>query len=202
MKRTLLSCGLASGLVFFIVGLGQAFTRAGFDLRVNALSLLSLGDLGWLQITNFLVSGMLALACAVGVRRAIAGERGGTWGPIAIALFGLGLIIAGICRPDPAFGYPPGAPPGQPTTMSGHGAGHALGFFLCLLATIIGVIVFARRFSVQGRRGWVTYLVATAVAGPVLIALSAMYQNVGGIIVAVAGAVMFGWVAVVPLRLA
>lgn len=199
--RRLLASGLASGLVFFGVGFAQAFTRAGFDIRHNALSQLSLGDEGWIQITSFIVTGLLAVACAVGVRRAIVGQRGGTWGALLVGSFGLGLIVAGIFPPDPGFGYPPGAPPGPATTMSGHAAGHALGFFISLLSTIAGVIVFARRFRALGEGGWVTYLIATAVAGPILVGLSVAFMNVGGIIVALVGAVMFGWVAAVPLRL-
>ncbi len=201
LTRRLLACGLASGLVFFAVGFAQALTRTGFDIRHNALSQLSLGDEGWIQITSFLVTGLLAVACAVGVRRAIGGQRGGTWGALLIGTFGLGLIIAGIFPPDPAFGFPPGAPSGPATTMSGHAAGHALGFFLSLLATIAGVIVFARRSHFQGERGWVAYLIATAVAGPALIALSIAFMSWGGVIVALAGVVMFGWVAAVAARL-
>lgn len=68
----------------------QSFTRAGFDLRQVPLSLLSLGDLGWIQIANFIITGLLALACAIGIRRAFAGSKGGTWGPLLIATCGLG----------------------------------------------------------------------------------------------------------------
>src|SRR5438128_1850429 len=57
--RTLLACGAVAGPLFVIVGFGQAFTRPGFDLTRHPLSVLSNGDLGWLQIANFLVSGLL-----------------------------------------------------------------------------------------------------------------------------------------------
>ncbi len=57
------------GAVFLSVGLAQAATRDGFDLRKHPLSLLSLGDLGWIQITNFVVSGLLLVAFGVGVAR-------------------------------------------------------------------------------------------------------------------------------------
>src|SRR2546426_844887 len=83
--------GGAPAIVFCVVGLGQAFTRAGFALRHNAISQLSLGDLGWVQITSFIVTGLLAIACAVGARRALAGQPGGTWGPRLIGMFGVGL---------------------------------------------------------------------------------------------------------------
>ncbi len=39
--------------------MAQAFTCPGFDLRRDAISILSLGDLGWIQVANFVVSGRL-----------------------------------------------------------------------------------------------------------------------------------------------
>jgi hypothetical protein len=44
---------------------------SGVDLSRHPLSLLSLGDLGWIQIANFVVTGVLYVACAVGMRRAL-----------------------------------------------------------------------------------------------------------------------------------
>ena len=175
---------------------------AGYDIRRNAISQLSLGDLGWIQITSFLLTGLLAVACAIGVRRALRGQRAGTWGALLIGTFGLGLIIAGLFPPDPAFGFPPGAPAGRITPMSGHASLHALGFFISRLSTIAGVLVFARRFHGSGNGGWVAYLVASAIAAPLLIVLSAAILSWAGVIVAVAGAVMFGWVGAVATRLA
>jgi hypothetical protein len=42
-----------------VVSYAQALTRDGFDLTRNAFSFLSLGDLGWIQITIFVVCGLL-----------------------------------------------------------------------------------------------------------------------------------------------
>src|SRR5574341_1550578 len=78
--RRLLACGIASGPVFFAVAIAQALTRAGYDIRRNAISQLSLGELGWIQITSFIVTGLLAVACAIGARRALRGQRGGKIG--------------------------------------------------------------------------------------------------------------------------
>ena len=38
-------------------------------------------DLGWIQITTFVVTGLLWVAFAVGMRRVRHPGRGGTWGP-------------------------------------------------------------------------------------------------------------------------
>src|SRR6266705_5282346 len=75
-----------------ILGFGQAFARQGFDLRRHALSLLSNGDLGWIQIANFLASGALVIAFAVGIRRILRDRPAGTWGPWLVGGYGAGMI--------------------------------------------------------------------------------------------------------------
>src|SRR3989304_6284016 len=93
LTRTLLLCGILTGPLFFAVAIIQAVTRPGFDVRRNALSQLSLGELGWIQIASFLLTGLLAVACAIGVRRLLKGQKGGTWGALLIGTFGLGLLV-------------------------------------------------------------------------------------------------------------
>src|SRR5256884_1637427 len=112
VTKALLACGGVAGPLFMVVALVQAFTRPGFGLRRHAISMLSLGDLGWVQITNFELTGLLAVALAIGMRRALHPGRAGTWGPLLMGAYGVGFIIAGVFRIDPALGFPPGAPPG------------------------------------------------------------------------------------------
>lgn len=156
----LLRCGMAAGPFYIVVGLTQALARDGFDMRQYPLSLLSLGDLGWIQIGNFLASGALVAAGALGVRRLLHGSRAGTWGPILLAVWAVGLVGAGLFPPDPAPGFPPGAsaPPGGMTTIGMlHFVFGALGFY----ALIAVCLVFARRFWSLGRRGWAVYSIVT-----------------------------------------
>ena len=195
VNSALLFCGVLTGPLFFAAAIIQALTRSGFDIRVNAISQLSLGDLGWIQITAFIVTGLLAIAGAIGVRRAIKWTAGGALGAILVGTFGLGLIVAGIFPPDPAFGFPAGAPAGPATTMSGHASLHALGFFLSMLSLIIDCFVFARRFASNGQRGWLVYSVVSAVLTIAFIVLSIFFMSWGGVIVALAGATAFGWVS-------
>ena len=75
--RRLLACGMAAGPLFLAAALIQALTRPGFDLTRDAVSLLSIGSLGWIQITNFLLTGVLFIAAAAGLRRALRGRPGG-----------------------------------------------------------------------------------------------------------------------------
>src|SRR6266498_3659212 len=81
VTRSLLGWGVVAGPLYVAVWLAQALTRDGFDLRRHPASVLSNGDLGWIQITNFLVTGLLTVAFAVGMRRTLVGGLGGIWGP-------------------------------------------------------------------------------------------------------------------------
>ena len=74
LTKALLACGIAAGCLYVALGAGQALSRSGFDPTRHPLSLLSNGEEGWIQIANFLVCGALVIACAAGMRRAVAGE--------------------------------------------------------------------------------------------------------------------------------
>jgi hypothetical protein len=101
LTQPLLAGGIAAGPLFIGMSLIQAFTRRGYDLRRHPVSLLLLGDQGWIQLATFVLTGLLAIACAAGFRRALHHGRAGTWGPLLVGLYGLALIIAGVFPPDP-----------------------------------------------------------------------------------------------------
>src|SRR5438094_1427603 len=82
--RALLAGGLVAGPLYVGVSLIQALTRDGFDLTRHTWSLLSNGDPGWIQMANFVLTGALIIACAVGMRQTLRGQRGGTWGPVLV----------------------------------------------------------------------------------------------------------------------
>jgi len=117
--RRLLACGIVAGPLFLVVALVQALTRDGFDLSRHPISLLSLGELGWIQIANFIVTGGLYVACAAGMRRVLRHGRGATWGPRLVGALGVGLIMGGVFVTDPGAGFPPGAPAGAPSRSAG-----------------------------------------------------------------------------------
>jgi hypothetical membrane protein len=158
ITRSLLGYGVLAGPLYVGVSLAQALTRDGFDLGKHAWSLLANGDLGWIQIVNFVVAGLATVAAAVGLRRAL-GRR---LAPALIAAYGVSLVGAGVFRADPAQGFPAGTP--ETTSISWHGALHfAIGGvgFLCLIAACF---VLARHFSREGRRGLARLSLVTGVA--------------------------------------
>ncbi len=198
--RALLAAGVVSGPLFYIVAIIQMFIRPGFDIRHHAISVLSLGDLGWIQIANFIVTGLLAILCAIGLRRVLRGGKGGTWGPLLIGTYGVGLVFGGIFHPDPGLSFPPGAPAGMPTTMSGHALVHTIAFFVAFLSLVVASFVFVRRFLSSGERGWAIYCATTGVLAPVLIVAGSSNPSLVGLIIAIAGAIAFGWVSVLAAR--
>jgi hypothetical membrane protein len=187
--RALLACGVVAGPLFVAVALLQALTRDGFDLGRHPLSLLSLGDLGWIQITNFVVAGLLSVAFAVGLRRVLHPGRGGRWGPLLIGAYGVGLIMGGVFVTDAGAGFPPGTPAGAPEQLSWHGTLHAIAPVLAFLSLILACFVLARRFAGLRQRGWAGYCVATGVA---LLGLLA-WPDRDTVVVQLAVAIVLGW---------
>ncbi len=160
--RALLACGVAAGPIYVVLALIQMLIREGFDMRRHALSLMSNGDLGWIQIANFTVTGVLVFACAIGMRRALYPGRACTWGPPLLMLYGLGLIGAGIFVADPVPGFPPGTPE-EATKISGHGLMHFVSGAFGFLGLIAACFVFARRFAGLHQPGWALFSLATGV---------------------------------------
>ena len=197
MRRTLLYLGIVAGPLFIAASLIQAFTRTGFDLARHPLSLLSLGSLGWVQILNFVVSGILYVLGAVGLRAALRQSRGGTWGPLFVGLSGIGLIIAGVFTADPGAGFPPGAPAGAPT-MSWHGLLHEIGFMLSFVGAIGACAVFARHYAALGRRGWMVAALATPVAALVVAGWPDL--NTLSVRLVIATAILFGFLTAVSAQ--
>lgn len=201
ITRALLTCGVIGGPLFIAVIVIQELTREGFDPEQHALSQLSLGDLGWLQISNFIVSGLLFIACAVGMRRVLRGSPAGSWGPRLFGAFGAALIWGGVFITDPAYGFPPGTPEGAPDTedLTWHGILHAVAPAVAGIAIVAACFVFARRFARLGERGWVWYSVVAAVA--YLILGFASFPAGDFRLMLAGGILVWSWASVIPLRL-
>jgi len=163
VTRSLLGYGVIAGPLYVIAVLAQALLRPGFDLAHDDASLLSNGAFGWVQVTNFVVTGLMVVACAAGVRRALAGGRAATWGPILLAVYGLGMIGAGLFAADPMNGFPAGAPAGRPDTITAHGMLHIAFAGIGFIALVAACFVIARRYSADGRRGRAVFSIVNGV---------------------------------------
>jgi hypothetical protein len=154
VPRLLTAAGIVAGPLFLTASLAQGLTRDGFDFTRNAFSQLSLGDLGWIQITVFLLTGLLVIVGAIGIRQALRDTPGGTWVPRLLGAFGASFLVAGVFRADPGAGFPAGTPEDQVTSMTVHGTVHMFSGAVGYLALCAALLLLARHFAARGQRGW------------------------------------------------
>ena len=168
--RRLLAGGAIGAIGFVVVFLVDGATRPGYDPTYHPVSALSLGERGWLQIANFVVTGALMVAFAVGLRRHLRPGPAAVAGPLLIGIFGLSLVASGAFVMDPMRGYPPGPPPGAPGTPSWHHVVHDNLGAVVFLCVPLACFVLARRFARRPARvGWLLYSLATGLAGIALL---------------------------------
>jgi hypothetical protein len=202
VTKSLLAYGVLAGPVYVLTSVAQGLTRDGFEFTRHPWSLLANGSLGWIQVVNFIASGLMVVAMAVGLRRALRTGRGATWAPRLIAGYGLSVVAAGVFKADPALGFPAGTPvDGAPVTWHGivHFGAAGVGFS-CLIAACF---VLARRFTADGHRGLAA---ASRITGVVFLAGFAAVASGGraaGLTVAfvIAVATVWAWLAAVSLHL-
>jgi hypothetical protein len=198
--RALLTCGAVAGPLWAAVSIAQAATREGFDLTRHPFSVLSNGALGWLQIANFVVAGVLTVLGASGLHRALRGRPGGTWVPRLTRASGVGLVAAGAFVMDPGDGFPLGTPAGMPASPSWHSYGHMVAGSLTFVTLIAACYVLGRHFSRAGDR---RAALASRIAGTALLVGGcwAMSGNPGGSPALAAGAISaMLWLAAVAAR--
>jgi hypothetical protein len=82
--KTLLACGVIAGPVFVVAFLVEGATRAHYDPLRHPVRSLAFGDCGWTQRANFIVTGLLMLAFARGLRSALQHLRGSSWIPLLV----------------------------------------------------------------------------------------------------------------------
>jgi len=153
---------LATGVASFVLTTLQGCYREGFDPWQQAISALSLGPNGWLQMLNLTAFGLVVLTTAFSWRRILAGARGGTSYPILTALVGLSFIGVGLIRQDPAPGYnPDGLRATMPTPL---GLAHLAIAGVAAFSSVAGLLVMAVRLARDPAwRHWPLYSCITAV---------------------------------------
>jgi len=188
--------GVVAGPLFLAAGLAQGVARDGFDFTRNAISQLALGETGWIQTASFLLTGALLVAGAAGLRRALLGGRGATWGPVLVGVFGLSFWVAAAFPADPGAGFPAGTP--EEAAISGHGAVHMAAGMIGYLALCAAFVVLARPLAARGLRGWA---VASRVV-PVAVLTGFMASAVSVLAFTAGAGLGLLWLSAVTARLA
>ncbi|WP_219460961.1 DUF998 domain-containing protein [Nonomuraea rhizosphaerae] len=153
------ACGLA-GVLFLVALLAQGALRSGYDPVYQPGSALSLGENGWIQITNFIVCGLLLAVFGTGLRRC----TGSIAGAALTVIGGVTLALAGVFSMDPMRGFPPGTPAGTPSTFTWEHQVHDMAGALTFTSLPLACLVLA--FRLPG--WWRVYLLVNGVAGLVL----------------------------------
>lgn len=196
--NVLLMAGAIGPALFWLVVIVDGFTKPGYDARAETISELALGEHGWAQSANFIVVGLLMLVFAAGLRRRFPAGKASTFGPLLIALFGLGLVASSIFPKDPD------PPQGGATEMTTSGAIHTLAFLVILVAILAACLVFARRFRQEPK--WRGYSLYSVITGFLVLGLLVAFIVQGtdlpfpGVFQRVLVAVFFLWVELIALR--
>jgi len=157
MTEALLVVGVGAAVVFVTVVLIEGALRPGYDPIYHTGSELELGERGWIQRANFLLMGVGVLAFAVGVQRTLNTVAGA----VLLAIFGFGMLVAGVFAPDPIRGYPPGARSEPSAELTWQAQVHNASGPVAFLVLLGACLTLAGRL--QG--AWRLYTVLTAVAG-------------------------------------
>ena len=183
--KKLLLCGAVGSPLFVFVFTVAGAVRPNYSPLRQNVSSLEVGEFGWIQSGNFVVTGFLFLAFSLGLRRALE-PLGATWQPTVIALVALGLIGAGLFTPqdNPVLHDVSSAP--------------------VFLGLPIGCAAFGRLFKRHASHGWATYSFLTGAA--ILMAFAFSMLGFGGhpSFVSVAGlwqriSILAGWTWVMLL---
>jgi len=198
VAKSLLGYGVIAGPAYVTVSLTQALTREGFDLSRHEWSLLANGDFGWVQICNLILAGLMSVAFAFGLGRALGTGRGSRWAPRLVAAYGVCLVAAGAFRADPSLGFPAGTADG-PGPVSWHGLLHFVAGGIGFSCIAAACFILARRDAGEGRRGFASFSRATGVlflAGFAMVA-SGQASTVANLGFTAAVALIWAWMTAV-----
>lgn len=204
--RMLLICGALAGPFFSIAWFIEGLARDSYHPMRHPISALSLGEFGWTQVANFIVTGILTLVLALGLRKAFQLGGGATWIPTLITMVGIGFLGTGFFATDPLSGYPLGTPAMLlPPTLIG--SLHLL-FASFIFGLPIACLMMARLFDNQGERNWAIYSKITAVAFIIVyfLAMAGFLQvpglvNYAGLLQRISVIIGLTWMALFPLHL-
>lgn len=198
--RSMLGWGVLAGPIYLAVGLGQATIRDGFDLASHPLSLLMLGEGGWIQTANLIATGVFVAVAAVGFRRVMGATQSGPAAGVLVMAFALGLIGSGIFAPDPMAGFPPGAKAGGASLSGVLHLGFGTVQFLALAAACF---VTAHWWDARGEAIVRRFSTTCGVAIIVGFAGGAAFSNspIGVGLLWITVLVSFAWLAVTSIQL-
>ena len=171
--KTFLICGAIAGPFFVLVVLIEGITRINYNSFRYPLSSLSIGDLGWIQIANFIITGLLLFLFSIGLKQTFNSPNEKFRAPLMMMIVGIGLIGAGIFSTDPIYGYPVDKPL-MLAQFSIHGHLHDAFSILVFIFLPLSCFLFRKRFVAKGERGWANYSFFTGISMIAVFVLSSI----------------------------
>lgn len=180
--KAYLACGAIGCVLFILVFLVEGFLREGYDPLRHPISSLSIGERGWIQVTNFIVTGIFLCLFSIGLRRVYNSREIKFRGPFNVILIATGLIGAGIFTTDPLFGYPIDQPM-KIAQYTIHGHFHDFFSLFVFIGLPVACFIFRKKFKAEGKNGWANYSLITAIAFILFFILASMgFKQVNGFV--------------------
>ena len=128
--------GMAAPILFIAIFSLEGWLRPGYNANRMFVSELSLGTRGWVQITNFVLTGLLVMLFAYGAHLQFSQRRRPWAGALLLGIIGFSLTASGPFRTDPSALF---------NQVSTHGLIHGLfGAVVFSLAPVSCFISFNR----------------------------------------------------------
>jgi hypothetical membrane protein len=157
--------GILGSAMFVTVFAIEGALRPGYRPLSTYVSALSIGPRGWVQITNFIVSGTLLLVFARGLAIKFKKEKTSQASAVLVAIIASGILFSGPFVMDPMD-----TPPAQ---ASVHGLVHSiLGGIVFLLMPISCMVLYRR---LRSESGWQSFSKWTLAMGILLIATLSLF---------------------------
>lgn len=171
--------------VFLVLGA----VKPGYDARARFVSEGSVGELGWIQIVNFVVLGVALLAFTAALWNSYGDEVSGRLGAGLMAAVSVGLILAGAFVTDPGT-----------KIVSRHGLVHVIASMVVFGGLMLACLAFAWRLRANGE--FATYSVATGLFIPIGIVVITAAGRWTGLAQRVLIIVAWTWITLLAWRLA
>lgn len=146
--------GILAPAIFVSVFTIEGTVRSGYNPLKMYISALSLGPRGWVQISNFIVLGLLLFIFTLGLSQEFQTRKASRGGIITLYIISVLFFISGPFVMDPTE-----TPTDQ---MSVHGLIHGLSGGIVFLLMPIIILIFLRRFfsdnNWQSFRWWTLIL--------------------------------------------
>jgi hypothetical protein len=187
MARRMAWAGIVVPPLFVLVFLILGFVKPNYSPVSQVVSEGSIGQLGWIQVANFLVFGSALVVFAIGLWVGFGDRVSGRVGSVLIAIAGVGIFLAG------PFVADPGA-----NVVTSHGAIHIAVSLVAFAGLAGAAVAFARRFAAD--RGFVIFSILVAVVIPFSFVGSG-FESGAGLIQRVGLVFALAWLTLLGLRL-